>query len=196
MVSLREFGIEVTEIDTNFPTSGGKYVIDTMIAAAETLEGTEGWIIRFDSGHMLKIKTDWYRDIHGCVTEIRFEKDVLALILNKRLDDISEFLTDTMRDKINDYAEEVHEGFLTVAFDIATTVHEHEHVSKKEFALKFKDDLLFKFMIDLFDKKDTIGDTWTTYTYEKLWKYTQEHVWSQTWVDRYRHLYNNKKFEF
>jgi RNA ligase len=51
-------------------------------------EDTEGVVVRFDDGHMVKIKTDWYVRIHKVKSLLGQERDVVSLILNNELDDL------------------------------------------------------------------------------------------------------------
>ena len=53
----------------------------TLLQQLDSLTGREGIVLRFDDGHMLKLKTPWYVRIHGVLTSIRLENfawDVLA----------------------------------------------------------------------------------------------------------------------
>jgi T4 RnlA family RNA ligase len=61
---------------------------DEYIARQRGKEGREGDIIRFDDGHMLKIKNDWYVRIHKVKDKIRTDRHVLALLLANDLDDV------------------------------------------------------------------------------------------------------------
>lgn len=51
-------------------------------------ENVEGVVIRFESGHMLKVKTSWYIRIHRAKDEINSERKVVACIVNEQIDDL------------------------------------------------------------------------------------------------------------
>ena len=55
-------------------------------------EGVEGVVIRFEDGHMLKVKADWYVLRHKSKDAITREKNVLDYIVNERVDDVLPFL--------------------------------------------------------------------------------------------------------
>lgn len=61
--------------------------IETFMAEAKDLVGAEGYIIRFDNGHQLKVKGSWYCTIHGTKETLDSEKSVWALVLNDQMDD-------------------------------------------------------------------------------------------------------------
>lgn len=58
------------------------------VARQSEAEGREGDIIRFDNGHMLKIKNDWYVRIHKALDKVRFDRNIVALILHEEMDDV------------------------------------------------------------------------------------------------------------
>ncbi len=61
---------------------------DALIDIVRQAEGIEGIVIRFDDGHMVKIKADWYVRIHKVKSLLGQERDVVSLILNNELDDL------------------------------------------------------------------------------------------------------------
>jgi RNA ligase len=56
------------------------------------MEDAEGVVIRFDDGHMLKVKADWYVLRHKSKDAITREKNVLEYVVNERVDDVLPFL--------------------------------------------------------------------------------------------------------
>ena len=60
-----EYNVGVVEETNEFwgatfsPEDGRYFKIDAMLEAAKTREGVEGWVIQFDNGEMVKLKTDW-----------------------------------------------------------------------------------------------------------------------------------------
>lgn len=60
---------------------------DKLKVAAETREGIEGWIIQFDDGEMVKLKTKWYQELHHHVVFSRW-RDVARTVLADQADDL------------------------------------------------------------------------------------------------------------
>lgn len=81
--------------------------IDVLISTITDLTNMEGVVVRFDSGEMVKIKCKWYRDIHKVVTNLKFDKDIIRLIVEEELDDVKPFLTESYLESINDYERNV-----------------------------------------------------------------------------------------
>ncbi len=56
------------------------------------LEDLEGFVVRFDDGHMLKLKCHWYLQIHKAKEAILQDRNIVELILEEHLDDIKAHL--------------------------------------------------------------------------------------------------------
>ena len=65
------------------------HTLDDLIEKSKTEAEKEGWIVQFDNDHMLKIKTDWYFQRHGLLTnDIYREHIIIGYILDDVIDDI------------------------------------------------------------------------------------------------------------
>jgi RNA ligase len=58
------------------------------VAIIRALEGEEGVVIRWDDGHMVKLKSDWYTALHRAKAAITQERTTIQLILNEKTDDL------------------------------------------------------------------------------------------------------------
>jgi RNA ligase len=90
----------VPGVDDASMDSVGSAAFDDLITAIktntvqnliDTVEGIEGWVIQFENGDMLKIKTKWYMDRHRAMTFLR-ERDIAEMALNETLDDLKSVL--------------------------------------------------------------------------------------------------------
>ncbi len=111
--------------------------IKEFIAHTVALGDTEGHVMRFADGHMLKFKSSWYLDIHHMKDKINSEKKTVKMILNNELDDIKSFLNDFDIERLNRY--EVDFG-VALRADVERTITEFhllvaKHGTRKEFAL-------------------------------------------------------------
>jgi T4 RnlA family RNA ligase len=62
--------------------------LDYYIEQRKTLENKEGWILIFDNGMMVKIKTEWYCNLHGLLTDyLSKENQIMKMILDSTIDD-------------------------------------------------------------------------------------------------------------
>ena len=76
-----------------------KHLVSTVV---DEQEG-EGWIVRFDDGHMVKIKNECYVRLHKVKERIEFERHVVDIIINEEVDDLKPFMLETDLKRINIY---------------------------------------------------------------------------------------------
>ena len=67
------------------------------------LEDLEGFIVRFDDGHMLKLKCHWYLQIHKAKEAILQDRNIVELILDEKLDDVKAHLPAEDRDRLSQF---------------------------------------------------------------------------------------------
>lgn len=105
----------------------------------------EGDIIRFADGHMVKVKNDWYVQIHKAKDFIQFDRNIVELVLNETIDDTRALLDATSAERVDRVEAEFWEAF-THAEDrlaglsmIASTVYGGD---RKRVALEFVPNLI------------------------------------------------------
>ena len=64
------------------------------------LKDLEGFVVRFDNGHMVKLKCDWYVQIHKAKERILQDRHIVELILDQKLDDVKPHLPIEDRDRL------------------------------------------------------------------------------------------------
>lgn len=67
------------------------------------LEDLEGFVVRFDDGHMLKLKCHWYLQIHKAKEAILQDRNIVELILDEKLDDVKAHLPEEDRDHLTHF---------------------------------------------------------------------------------------------
>lgn len=77
--------------------------IEEYITRARARQGREGDIIRFDDGHMLKSKNDWYVHIHKTIERVAFDRHIVKLILDEELDDAIGLLPAERADYVREF---------------------------------------------------------------------------------------------
>ena len=102
-------------------------------------EGIEGYIIRFDDGHMLKVKGEWYLRIHKSKDTLTHEKNVVELLVTGRMDDVKAFMMDEDRKRVEQFETVFWEG---IAYQVETYDRYFATVvaslpDRKTFALKW-----------------------------------------------------------
>jgi RNA ligase len=129
----QRYGIEVVKAyDTN-SAKHPSYVVD-MVRAAEDFEGV---VVRFDDGHMVKIKSDWYVRIHKVKSLLGQERDVVELILKNELDDMLPVLPREDVEKIEAFQSALMATVTSAARSVKILVESNRHeMDRKTFALE------------------------------------------------------------
>lgn len=109
-----------------------------LIQHTRDLQGEEGYIIRFDDGHMVKVKSDWYVTRHKAKDAISFEKNVISMIVNGEIDDVISILSIEDRIKLLKFEAEFWHGFTAEVRRIQFLLEEHRKATsgdRRDFAI-------------------------------------------------------------
>jgi T4 RnlA family RNA ligase len=130
--------------------------LDDLIALAETIEGIEGWVLHFTNGKMIKLKTKWYKELHGLLTDSLTREDfIVENVLNETLDDVLAQVDE--KDPRKQWVEKAAEA---VAHYTANTVKEvmtlkAEYTGdRKEMALKYNKHPLFSVVMRVLESNE------------------------------------------
>lgn len=106
-------------------------------AYIESLEDAEGVVIRFDNGHMVKLKGPWYVQIHKVKDRIVYDRNIVEIILDENLDDLLPFLMEEERTRIMQFQTDFWSAINSVnwaAMQIFDTIQDLK-MDRKTFAL-------------------------------------------------------------
>jgi RNA ligase len=135
IIKARTHGIEVVEA---YP--GNVSNVFEFLETVRSIKGAEGFVIRFDNGHMLKVKADEYVQIHRAKDLLNFEKDVWSLILSDKLDDLLPVLNLEDREPLAEFASKLTAAVLTKADELKREVIawiDNNGGEQKRFATEF-----------------------------------------------------------
>lgn len=102
------------------------------------LEDLEGFVVRFDDGHMLKLKCDWYVQIHKAKEKILQDRNIVELILDNNLDDVKAHLPAEDRDRLTLFEIQFNLAVSDTAFMLDNDLNwlREEKIDRKTFALE------------------------------------------------------------
>jgi RNA ligase len=118
------------------------YDVATLIADMKVTDkngALEGYVIRFDDGHSVKVKYEDYVRIHRAKDSILQEKRVVEMIANEKCDDVLPHLIDHDKLALRQFRDAFWHGLISTRDEIKSLLdHWHEKVngSKKDFALQ------------------------------------------------------------
>ena len=114
--------------------------------------GTEGVVVKFTDGRIVKIKTDEYVRQHRAIDGLRFEKDVLKLILNNEVDDVLAIVNDDMKRRLEMYRDQVVTRISMCNSELNELIMKYAVITdRKEFANIIKDS---PYRAELFKSRD------------------------------------------
>ena len=76
--------------------------LDARIDEIRSAKNSEGVVIRWYDGHMVKVKNDWYLRLHKTKDAISTDRKVVYYIINNELDDIMAILDATDKTRVRD----------------------------------------------------------------------------------------------
>jgi T4 RnlA family RNA ligase len=80
--------LDINDFDWEKPMSFN-FSLSDLISLKSHLTGIEGWVVIFDDGQRVKIKTDWYLSLHRVLTDYSNREDYLIdMILSEKIDDL------------------------------------------------------------------------------------------------------------
>lgn len=181
------WGLDLVEVHELKVTSLHELMLHT-----KGLIGTEGFVLRFENGHMLKFKAEDYCIKHSAKDEITSEKKLIAILVQEKLDDLLPLLDGRDRDEVTKFANAFEHGILHSANELLNKVEGERALlgnDKKAFALKLnaenhsKKSLLFS----IWDDNDPV---------EVVRSHVGKHLGSSTRVAQVRDLFGGVEWKW
>jgi len=150
------YGIEVVK---QYP--GTVSSMEHLVQETRDLKDAEGWIIRFDDGHMLKIKADDYVMMHRAKDMIRIEKNVLLVVAEDKADDLLPILNEVDRNDLIQYRKAVDQSIAEKADVVAHGLIQGRDMDRKTFAVTLVpnfDQSIHSIMFALYDQRHSNFD--------------------------------------
>ena len=169
-----------------------KNSIDDFVRYIYNEKDIEGVVVRFDNGHMLKIKTEWYVNIHRAKDACLHEKRVIEMILDSKTDDVLAFLPPDDAKKLSEYSNAFLSGLNERRKDVVDSIKRFKgSITRKEYALEVAphfNSLLNAIIFKCWDNEMLV---WKT-----IQEIVRRHLGSQTDVDKVRFLWGDATWKF
>lgn len=125
-----------------------------------TDENIEGWVLTLSNGQMMKVKTKWYCELHGLLSEnLVRENKILEMILNDTMDDAMVQVEST--DIRRKYAEDIQKAlivYLDAKLHEVLALKGKYSGDRKAFAMAHKGDSLFPIAAKLLDYEGEVAE--------------------------------------
>lgn len=150
----------VKEYQVKCTTQETVQALNSYMERAQVEENIEGWVLTLNNGQMLKIKTQWYCQLHGLLTEnLVRENKILEMILTETLDDALAQLED--KDPRRKYNEDIQGAlikYLDQELHKVMDLKSKYQGSRKDFALAYKSNPLFGIAVKLVEDSENVED--------------------------------------
>ena len=113
--------------------------IDLFIKQVREWEDSEGIVLRFDNGHMVKVKADDYILRHKSKESISQEKNVIQTVLDDAVDDVIPLLTEGDAERLRNFQKAFWDSVTHTVMDMNDLYNAGNimYPDKKEFAVNF-----------------------------------------------------------
>lgn len=168
----------------------------------KSMQGIEGFVIRFEDGQMIKMKCDEYVLYHKSKNDLQFEKNVVAIIAEGRADDFRVLLSEEDRDKFESFERAFWYGiYNTSEWWIGwLDLYNHNRMTRKEYAIeyskKFNHSAFLKSIIFKFFDEDLFPLKSKKLIHDEILSIIKRNTSSQTNIDKVRELWNNVKWVY
>jgi RNA ligase len=133
-------------------------------------EDIEGMVIRFDDGHMVKIKTELYVSLHRAKSLLENERNVVGLILDDKTDDLISLLPIEDQKKLLAFKDNVWYDIFTFTTTVNNYLREYKDVARKDFAMSSinLEKVIRSFCFSNWDDRNCTVDSVVAYVARKL----------------------------
>lgn len=162
---------EIYDIPVVRAFAHGKFGMSDFIKYVATLQDTEGFVVRFEDGHMTKLKCDWYVAIHKAKEKILHDRNIVEIILDEKLDDVKSHLPAEDRDRLTQFECDFNAKVLQIAgyIEVAIKFVQSKRIDRKTFALEHAQNfdgyfrpIIFKNFDDVLDRQKLEADVRNT----------------------------------
>jgi RNA ligase len=171
-----------------------------ILAARESLSSIEdeGYVVRFENGHMLKLKGSLYLQLHKTLEHIQHEKDLLRLIIDEKLDDAKPFLPEDTVKRLDEFGQKFFHTVRYLAGVMSWNIIEDYDLcnGKKAYAARIrdKDETKIRFQAwDFIEGYDDFSYSFeydvAKFVYDKFIERIKNNLSTGTKVDSVRHLF-------
>lgn len=164
------------------------------IEYVKNLIGIEGFVIAWNSGYRVKIKTEEYLRIHKIKDALTFEKNILDMIINEKIDDAKAFMLEEDRVRVEKFEHNFWEGLNNFSKNLyfsLKTLDKACQGSKKNFALTAANSLDWvskAVMFSCWDGNKNVR--------EEVINIIKKNISTQTKVDNIRFVWDNYRWNY
>lgn len=107
------------------------------VATISSMKDIEGYVIRIRNGETVKVKTDWYKNLHSLADNFNNPKSLFVCVVNEHHDDIkANFANDAFKmNQIAEMEEKVRVIYRTIKENVEDFYNKNKHLDRKSYAI-------------------------------------------------------------
>lgn len=109
------------------------------LAAARAREGVEGYVIAFEDGTRIKLKSDAYVLRHKALSALMHEKNVAAFVLEGAVDDVLPLVSPHAAERLSAYRDALEASMRATAARIEAFHDEHRTLERRDYAQRVRE---------------------------------------------------------
>jgi len=119
--------------------------------------GVEGFVVRFEDGHMIKVKAEDYLLKHKTKDSLSLEKNVIEILVSEKADDLKTYMDAKDLERFNKFEEDFWSGVKHTTGMLLALRCQCRTVDRKIYAVEFvqkRNSQYSKFLYKMFDPMD------------------------------------------
>lgn len=143
---------------------------------ARNEKDVEGYVVRFQDGQTVKIKGEWYVNLHHIVSGLNSNRNIVKLLINNEIDDILPMLPDRRRVSIESFANNFwifYESFKLNIMNSWSSINNDlskiDNPSRKDWAMRIlkEDKYISGLLFKILDDSSIIDEHMKSFIYSK-----------------------------
>lgn len=186
-------------LEFNIPTVDNHSAITNPVEFVDQtrkLQNVEGFVIAWESGYRVKIKAEEYLLFHKTKDNLTMEKNVVALLVDEKVDDLKAFMLAEDRERVEKFETEFWTGINETVELYERFYHKNvlaRNLDRKRFALELMPRVMKE---DPFIKDMVFGQFAGKKVRDMVLDTVRKNVGTQTKVDFIRRLWKNAKWSY
>ncbi len=154
--------IDINKFGYKYTAESFDYTLDEMKNMQKLDKGKEGWVVKFEDGLIIKIKTEEYFILHKLNDQADSYKVMLKTILDEDMDDVLSIVSEKKKEKLIKMNKTIGDYVVSFVLEIEGIIETSESLDRKSIALKYKNHIYFNVIMKSLDRGNVKDNLITT----------------------------------
>ncbi len=150
--------IDINKFNYKYTAESYDHTLEEMQNMQTSKKGIEGWVVKFNDGQIIKIKTQEYFELHKLNDSADSYKTMLSTILNEDMDDVLSIVSPKKKEKLLQMNKDLSDYVVSFVLEIENIIKDSKKLDRKTVALKYKNHMYFNVIMKSFVSGDVKGN--------------------------------------